>query len=410
MGTSISGVIRCPQLLLGGVEDGAAACPWCGQTLSSVSQLPTGLASPSVASAARRRPVPSVIGRLASPALDGEGFTPGTVLADRYRIVGLLGRGGMGEVYRADDLKLGQPVALKFLPRDSPNDRGAPRRFYATKCASRARCRTRTSAACTTSADVEGQHFLSMEYVDGEDLASLLRRIGRLPADKALEIARAALRGPRRRARHGRAASRPQAGQRHDRRPRPRARSPTSAWPARRRRAAGATRSRGTPAYMAPEQLAGKGRHVRSDIYALGLVLYELFTGKRAFDGVDARRNCREMQPSDAPTAPSDIVRDIDPTVERVILRCLEKDPRQRPASALAGGGGAARRRSARGGAGRGRDALAGDGGGRRGRRGALAARRAGRSRCCWRCSLRSRSLRRGSGCSSEWATASPPR
>ena len=77
-----------------------------------------------------------------------------------------------------------QPVALKFLP-EAARRPGAARALPPAKCRSPARSRTRTSAACTTSARRTGSHFLSMEYVDGEDLASLLRRIGRLPADKA---------------------------------------------------------------------------------------------------------------------------------------------------------------------------------------------------------------------------------
>ena len=88
----------------------------------------------------------------------------------------------------------------------------------------------------------------------------------------------------------------------------------------------------GTPPYMAPEQFAGKGASVRSDIYSLGLVFYELFTGRRAFEA-KTLEELRAQKEGAAPTAPSEIARDIDPIVERVILRCIEKDPRQRPAS-----------------------------------------------------------------------------
>jgi serine/threonine-protein kinase len=116
----------------------------------------------------------------------------------------------------------------------------------------------------------------------------------------------------------------------------------------------------GTPAYMAPEQLAGKAVTVKSDIYALGLVLYEVFTGKRAFQAGSIAELLR-LQEQTTPASPSSLASDIDPLVERVILRCLERDPDNRPASALQIA--AARWRSAASCAGRRRDAVAGDGG-----------------------------------------------
>jgi serine/threonine protein kinase len=116
------------------------------------------------------------------------GFSPGTVLVERYRIVALLGRGGMGEVYRAEDLKLGNVVALKFLPASLQNDAAALAGFHAEVRNARQVSHPNVCRVYDIG-EVNGQHFLTMEYIDGEDLASLLRRIGRLPADKALETA-----------------------------------------------------------------------------------------------------------------------------------------------------------------------------------------------------------------------------
>src|SRR5689334_4744198 len=123
-----------------------------------------------------------------SSAVHGR-FEPGTRLGTRYRVVGLLGRGGMGEVYRADDLELNQSVALKFLPEKvarNPEDLARLRQEVriARQIAHPNVCRTYDIA------EADGQVFVVMEYVDGEDLASVLRRLGRPTPDKALEIAR----------------------------------------------------------------------------------------------------------------------------------------------------------------------------------------------------------------------------
>jgi serine/threonine-protein kinase len=254
-----------------------------------------------------------------------DGFTPGAIVAQRYRIVALLGRGGMGEVYRADDLRLGQPVALKFLTR---GDRQAIETIYhevriARQVSHPNVCRVHDVV------EADGLRFIAMEYVDGEDLASLLRRIGRLPPNKALEVAKEIA--------SGLAAA-------HDRGIIHRDLKPGNVMIDGKGRAhvtdfglaslAGLDDKRiaGTPAYMAPEQVAGTPVTLRSDVYSLGLVLYEIFTGDRVYDSgsfADRRR-----EPPRNARKPSSIVRDIDPEVDRVIMQCLEHDPDLRPASA----------------------------------------------------------------------------
>jgi serine/threonine-protein kinase len=256
-------------------------------------------------------------------------FAPGQVLADRYRIVGLLGRGGMGEVYRADDLKLGQPVALKFLPRHFSADAALLERFHAEVRIARTVSHPHVCRVYDIG-EVEGLHYLSMEYVDGEDLATLLRRIGRLPPLKAVEISRQLCAGL--------AAAHERGVLHRDLKPanvmldgHGRARITDFGLAVRGEEAGGEIA--GTPAYMSPEQLAGRPATVQSDIYSLGLVLYEIFTGKKAFEATSFAE-WRRKHSEEQPTHPSIHTSDMDPAAERVILRCLEKDPAKRPASA----------------------------------------------------------------------------
>ena len=266
-------------------------------------------------------------------SVDQGRFIPGTVLAKRYRILGLLGRGGMGEVYRADDLKLGQPVALKFLPKAVERDEGRLQRFL-----NEVKMALKVSHPNVTRVhdigEVDGQHYISMEYVDGEDLASLLRRIGRLPQDKAVQVARQLCAGL--------AAAHDQAVLHRDLKPanimldgRGQVKITDFGLAGLDETVQGAEVRAGTPAYMAPEQWAGKEVTVKSDLYALGLVLYELFTGQSPFAG-KSPAEIVELQQGSSPSTPSSLVEGFDPGVERVILRCLEKNPNERPSSALA--------------------------------------------------------------------------
>jgi hypothetical protein len=257
-------------------------------------------------------------------------FAPGAIVAGRYRLVSLLGRGGMGEVYRADDLTLDQPVALKFLPEGVATSDARLAQFHnelrvARQVSHKNVCRLYDLG------DADGRRFLTMEYVDGEDLASSLRRFGRMPPDKAVQIARQLCAGV--------AAA-------HERGVLHRDLKPanvmldgngdvriTDFGIAIAAADAGAEIA-GTPQYMAPELLAGKPASTKSDIYALGLILFEVFTGKRLFD-TRTIAELRQLHDTPTLTTPSSIVRDLDPAIERVILRCLEKDPDRRPASAL---------------------------------------------------------------------------
>src|SRR6188474_3694357 len=116
-------------------------------------------------------------------------FAPGSIIAGRYRVVALLGRGGMGEVYRAEDLTLDQPVALKFLPA---NVAGDPSRLTAFHNELRTARQVSHKHVCRLHdlGEADGRRFLTMEYVDGEDLASLLRRVGRVPEERGIQMAR----------------------------------------------------------------------------------------------------------------------------------------------------------------------------------------------------------------------------
>src|SRR5215469_2168404 len=260
------------------------------------------------------------------------GFAPGHVVAQRYRVVSLLDQGGMGEVYRADDLKLGQAVALKFLPAARGKDVDWREVFYSEVRMARQVSHPNVCRVHDVG-ESNGQLFLSMEFVDGEDLASLLRRIGRLPEDKAVEIAQQLCAGL--------AAAHTKGVLHRDLKPsnimidgKGRARITDFGLAIAAVESDRAVGAAGTPGYLAPELLAGTSPSVQSELYALGLVLYELFTGKKAFEASSFAEFHRK-QTETTPTPLSSVVKGINPAVERAVLRCLEKDPSLRPRSAL---------------------------------------------------------------------------
>jgi len=264
------------------------------------------------------------------PAPNEPQFTPGTVVAGRYRISSILGKGGMGEVYRADDIKLGQTVALKFLPARRERDPAYLERLHDEVRLGRQVTHPNVCRIYDIG-EWNDAHFVAMEYVDGEDLARLLHRIGRLPHDKAVDITRGIAAGLL--AAHAKGIlhrdlkpANVMLDSHGDARIMDFGLALTSADDSQNGVIAG------TPAYMAPEQFEGNPATVQSDLYALGLVMYELFTGKRAHGARTLPERVRDS--TSEITTPSSVIRDIDPLVERLILRCLSNDPAQRPRSA----------------------------------------------------------------------------
>ena len=313
------------------ISESAVFCPRCSAPTPWGTDVTHLLSKTPSTSTTRRKSMStsSTSWLTSTDAIDHGRFEPGSIFDERYRIIGRIGKGGMGEVYRADDLKLGQPVALKFLPPEVDTD---PARLTQLHTEVRMARQVSHPNVCRVYdvGEHEGHTFLSMEYVDGEDLASLVRRIGRFPQDRAIELARQICAGL--------AAA-------HDRGVVHRDLKPANIMLDGSGKiritdfglagAAGETLRSGTPAYMAPEQLAGGEVTPRSDIYALGLVLYELFTGRRALEGKTLAELIAKRE-QDGITAPSQVVRDLDPSIDRAIMRCIEADPAQRPASALA--------------------------------------------------------------------------
>ncbi|MEM8912145.1 MAG: protein kinase [Planctomycetota bacterium] len=258
---------------------------------------------------------------------------PGAEISGRYRIASLLGRGGMGEVYKAEDLRLGQTVALKFLSgRFATNER--TRRYFLDEVRLSQRLSHPHICRVHDLVDDGEQLFLSMEYIEGEDLSSLLKRLGPLPTAKATELAGQLCQG---------LAAAHDAGVLHrDLKPanimidqRGRARITDFGLAKEHDSISEGEGVVGTPRYMAPEQLRYNQTSVQSDIYSLGLILYEIFAGKQAHASTSLQ-GLSDLH--DANAAGMAILQtvELDREITEPIASCLANDPKKRPITVAA--------------------------------------------------------------------------
>ncbi|MBM3760949.1 MAG: serine/threonine protein kinase [Acidobacteria bacterium] len=223
-------------------------------------------------------------------------------------------------------MTLGQSVALKFLPAEAAANPGLLERFHGKVRVARQVSHPNVCRVYDIG-EAEGMPYISMEYVDGDDLGALLERIGRLPEEKAIEIARKLCAGL--------AAAHSRGVIHRDLKPqnimlnkRGEVLIMDFGLAAIADQLSGAEARNGTPAYMSPEQLKGIEVTAKSDIYSLGLILYELFTGKKPFQAKSIAQLIEAQETTQ-------LGGEFSPDVERVVRACLQPDAARRPGSAL---------------------------------------------------------------------------
>jgi len=258
-----------------------------------------------------------------------EELTSGSTFAGRYQIVEELGKGGMGKVYRVVDKKLNEEVALKLIKREIASDRKTVERFSKELKFARKIVHKNVGRMYELMED-EGRCFITMEYVPGQDLKRLIRQTGQLTVGKSISIAKQVCEG---------LVEAHKLGVVHrDLKPHNiminkegNARIMDFGI-ARSLDAEGITDANvmiGTPKYMSPEQVEGEVVDQRSDIYSLGIILYEMVTEKTPFDG-DTALSIALKHKTQAPPEPREFNAQIPEDLSLVILKCLEKDKQKR--------------------------------------------------------------------------------
>jgi len=252
----------------------------------------------------------------------------GTILGGRYRIDGVLGFGGMGVVYRARDLKLDQEIALKRVRPDrvSPERRETLRReiILARKVTHENVCRVYDLV------EIEGEEFVSMEYLPGRTLKEIEEREKTLPLGRGLSIAKGICNG---------LAAAHRIGVLHrDLKPenvivaddgKPQLMDFGIAVETARYRGDQGETVPGTPQFLAPELLLGEAPSPRTDVYAMGILLYEMFTGRVPFDDNDTARLVRRVISEKAPKVET-LRPDLPPELRDILERAIARDPESR--------------------------------------------------------------------------------
>ena len=301
-------------------------CPKC-QTDNPDSQKFCGECATPLAASEEARP--SFTKTLETPIV---AFTRGTLFAGRYEIIEELGRGGMGAVYRVEDLKAKEEIALKLIKPEIAADKSTIERFRnelttARKIAHRNVCRMFDLG------EELGAHFLTMEYVPGEDLRSLIRRV-RIDIETSLKIAKQVCEGLSEAHRLGvvHRDLKP-ANIMIDKEGSARIMDFGIARSFRSKGITGSGIMVGTPEYMSPEQTEAKEVDHRSDIYSLGVILYEMATGHLPFEA-DIPIAIAMKHKGEAAQNPKELNPQIPEDLARVILKCLEKSKEARFQSA----------------------------------------------------------------------------
>jgi non-specific serine/threonine protein kinase len=260
-------------------------------------------------------------------------LTTGSIFAGRYQVIEELGRGGMGKVYRVLDTKINEEVALKLIRPDIASDQQTIERFGNELKLAR-RIAHRNVGKMYEVMEDEGTHFITMEYVPGENLKSTIRRIGQLPVEKSIAIARQICEGLAE-------AHRLEIVHRDlkssniilDVDGNARIMDFGIARSLKERGITGEGVIIGTPEYMSPEQVEGQEVDQSSDIYSLGVILYEMVTGRVPFEG-DTLLTVAVKHKSETPRNPRDLNAQVPESLGRVILKCLEKEREKRYRSA----------------------------------------------------------------------------